>query len=160
MYAYSLAVSAPSYNHDQTSTIEAMSAMQTFMNLYPQSEFTERANEVIVQGQQKLEKKGFEGAKLYLRMRRYDAAVIAFDNFKKTFPDSPFLEEVAFMKVEAEYELAVQSFAHLQKDRYSKVITYYLEFLDNFPESKFIKEAEKYYTDSQIQLTKLKTNNS
>ena len=160
MYAYSLAVSAPAYNHDQTSTIEAMGAMQTFLNLYPQSEFIERANEVILTSQQKLERKGFENARLYLRMRRYDASIIAFENFKKTFPDSSYIEEIAFMKVEAEYKLAVQSFAHLQKDRYLKVINYYQELLDTYPESKFIKVAEKYYSDSQNQLTKLKTNNS
>jgi outer membrane protein assembly factor BamD len=160
MYAYSLAVSAPSYNHDQTSTLEAMTAMQNFINQYPQSEFTDRANEVIVASQQKLERKGYEGAKLYLRMKRYKAATIAFDNFKKTFPDSPYLEELAFLKVQAQYKLALISYTDLQVERYSSVITFYQELVDNFPESKFLKEAEKYYTDSQNQITKLKTNNS
>jgi len=160
MYAYSLAVSAPSYNHDQTSTLEAMAAMQNFINLYSQSEFIDRANEVIVTSQQKLERKGYENAKLYLRMRQYKAAMIAFDNFKKTFPDSPYLEELAFLKVQAQYKLALLSFTNLQVERYSNVIVYYQELVDNFPESKYLKEAEKYYTDSRNQVTKLKTNNS
>jgi outer membrane protein assembly factor BamD len=160
MYAYSLAVSAPAYNHDQTSTLEAMTAMQNFINQYPESEFLERANEVIVTSQQKLERKAYEGAKLYLRRKEYKAAAITFDNFKKVFPDSPYLEELAFLKVEAQYKLATISLNKLQLERYSSVVTSYQELVDNFPESKYLKEAEKYYTDSQNQITKLKTNNS
>ena len=160
MYAYSLAVSAPDYNHDQASTIEAMNAMQTFINLYPQSEFAERANEVIVSSQQKLERKGYEAAKLYLRMRQYKAAIVTFDNFRENFPDSPHLEEFAFLKVQAQYKLATQSFSNLQAERYSAVVVFYHELVDNYPESKYLKEAEKYYTDSQNKITKSKTDNS
>ena len=160
MYAYCLAVSAPAYNHDQTSTIEAMAAMQTFINLYPQSEFLERASEVVTASQQKLERKGYENAKLYMRMRLYKSAVIAFDNFQKTFPDSQYNEELAFLKLEAQYRIAAQSFVNLQANRYATVITLYLEFLEDYPNSKYIKDAEKFYSDSQIQVTKLKTDNS
>jgi len=109
MYAYSLYVSAPGTNLDQTSTVEGMNAMQNFINQYPTSELRERANEVIVSSQRKLEQKGYENAKQYLKIRSYKAAVIAFENFRKNFPDSPYLEEVAFKSVEAQYRPALPS---------------------------------------------------
>lgn len=160
MYAYSLYVSAPGSNLDQSSTIEGMNAMQTFINQYPTSEFRDRANEVIQVSQKKLEQKGFQNAMQYLKIRSYKAAVIALENFKKSFPDSQYLEEVAYRRVEAQYRLALQSLPHLQTERFTLVISYYQELVDTYPESNFLKDAEKLYSDSQEKLNKLKTNNS
>src|SRR5690606_31452815 len=57
MHAFSLFQFSPNPNLDQTSSIEAMAAMQQFLNRYPSSEFRDRAIEVINSAQQKLEKK-------------------------------------------------------------------------------------------------------
>ena len=160
MYAYSLYVVAPAANLDQTNTVEGMSAMQNFINRYPTSEFRERANEVIVISQQKLEEKGYENSKQYLKIKSYKAAVIAFDNFKKNFPDSKYLEELAYLKVLAEYRLANQSFSSLQLERYTSVVNFYQELVDNFPQSSYLKEAEKLYSESLDKINKLKNNNS
>lgn len=148
MYAYSLYVASPSYNLDQTSGIEAMAAMQTFLNQFPNSEFSDKASAVIIESQEKLERKNYENAKLYLKLRRYKAAIVAFDSFKQQYPDSHYLEEVAFLKVESQFELASQSLPSLQHARYSTVIEYYTELVDSYPNSTFLKEAEKYYTES------------
>lgn len=158
MYAYSLYVAAPSANLDQKSSIEAMDAMQNFLNRFPDSQFRDKAVDVINTSQQKLEKKGYDNARQYLKIRSYKAAVIAFDNFKKNFPDSKYLEELAYLKVVAEYKLAVQSLQKLQLERYSSVVNFYQELVDNFPGSNYLKEAEKMYSDSLSQINKLKTN--
>jgi len=160
MFAYSLFVSAPDENLDQTSTVEGMNAMQSFINQYPQSEFRERANEVIVTSQRKLEKKGFENARQYLKIKSYKAAVIAFDNFKKNYPDSQYLEEIAYLKIEAEYRLAHQSLPSLQEERYGMVVLFYQELVDNFPQSTYLKDAEKMYSESLDKINKLKNKNS
>jgi outer membrane protein assembly factor BamD len=154
MYAYSLFASAPSSNLDQREGIEAMDAMQVFINQYPDSKFRERAVEVISTSQQKLERKGFDNARQYLKLRNYQAAIIAFDNFRKNFPDSQYLEEVAYLKIVAQYRLAERSLSNLQTKRYRSVIQYYLELVDTYPESKFIKDAEKFYSSS---MDKVKT---
>lgn len=160
MYAYSLYVASPGANLDQTSTVEGMNAMQTFINQYPTSEFASRANEVIVASQRKLEEKGFDNARQYLKIKSYKAAVIAFDNFRKDFPDSPKLEEVAYLRVVAEYRLALQSLPNLQLERYSLVVSYYQELVDIYPQSQYLREAEKLYSDSLEKINKLKNNNS
>ncbi len=157
MYAYSLYVASPSYNLDQTSSVEAMAAMQTFINQFPNSEFIEKASNVITESQQKLELKSFENAKLYLKISRYKAAIIAFDTFRESFPDSQYLEETAFLKVEAQFKLAEQSLPSLQKERYTTVVEFYIALVDGYPNSRFLKLAEKYYTESVIKLNQYKT---
>jgi outer membrane protein assembly factor BamD len=157
MYAYSLFVSSPPPNLDQKESIESMDAMQTFLNQYPDSKYRDQATEVITVSRQKLEEKGYENAKQYLRLRSYKAAVISFDNFKKNFPDSHYLEELAYLKVVAQYRFAIQSFKRLQTDLYNLVVEYHKELVDNFPESKYLKETEKLYADSLDKLNQLKT---
>lgn len=158
MYAYSLYASSPDTHKDQSSCVEAMNAMQTFLNRYPGSRFMNQAVEVITNSQEKLERKGFENAKQYLKLRMYRAAVEALDNFKQNYPDSKYLEEAAYQKVIAEYELAKVSVPSKQLERYTATLVFYKELVDNFPDSQFLKLAEKYYSESLNQVNKLKPN--
>ncbi len=159
MYAYSLYASSPDSNLDQQNSIDAMAAMQNFLNRYPESKFRDKAVAVIDESQVKLEKKGFENAKQYLKLRYYQAAVLAFDNFKKNFPDSKYLEEAAFLKVQSQFFLAENSLPTKQYERYVSTLTYYQELLDNFPNSLLLKDSQRYYTLSQAQINKLKPKN-
>src|SRR5690349_2615333 len=65
MYAYSLYASSPAWNLDQSASIEAMAAMQDYLNRFPNSKFRDQAIDVINTTQNKLEKKGFENARQY-----------------------------------------------------------------------------------------------
>ncbi|MBS1490210.1 MAG: outer membrane protein assembly factor BamD [Bacteroidetes bacterium] len=159
MYAYSLYIASPDEQLDQKSSIEAMGAMQNFLNQFPGSQFSDKATEVINKSQVKLEKKEFENALLYLRMRYYQAAIICISNFRKTFPDSKYLEQMAFYKIEAQFKLAEQSIPSKQLERYHSTLDFYQEMLDSFPNSAYLKEAQPYYTASlnQVNLLKIKT---
>jgi outer membrane protein assembly factor BamD len=90
MYAYALYKSSPGPNLDQSGSIQAMTSMQEFLNRYPNSKFKDQAVEVIFTTQEKLEKKGFENARQYVKMRSYKAAIVALNSFKKNFPDSKY----------------------------------------------------------------------
>jgi outer membrane protein assembly factor BamD len=157
MYAYSLFIASPDSNLDQKSSIEAMNAMQNFLNMHPDSPFRDKANEVVNVCHKKLEFKAYENAKQYMKLRYYQAAVISFDNFKKNYPDSGFLEELAFLKVQAIYKLALVSIPSKQMERYTAAVDYYKELVDNFPNSTYIKDAEAYYSDSLSKINTLKT---
>src|SRR5579859_39032 len=159
MYAYSLFISSPDSQLDQKSSVEAMGAMQNFLNQFPGSQFSDKAAEVIAQCQQKLEKKEFDNANQYLKQRYYQAAVIAFTNFRKTFPDSKYLEQIAYLKVLCQFKLAQQSISTKQLERYSSTVEYYRELVDSFPSSPYLKEAERYYTTSLNQINFLKSKN-
>ncbi|MBT1702194.1 outer membrane protein assembly factor BamD [Chryseosolibacter indicus] len=160
MYAYSLFASSPGPNLDQTSSVNAMTAMQEFLNRYPNSKFRDQSIEVINTCQVKLEKKGFENAYQYYHMRMYKAAIAALNNFKNNFPDSKYLEEAYFLVIDAEYRLANQSISSKQNDRYKEVVELYKEFLDRYPDSNFLKEAEKLYSESLEKINKSKNSNS
>ena len=155
MHAYSLYANSPAYNLDQTSSLEAVIAMQSFVNRYPNSTFREEATKVIDDIQEKLEKKSYENAKQYYKLERHKAAVVAFESFKNNFPDSEYNEEVAFLKFMAQYELAEQSISSKQLERYREANEFYIDFIDNYPDSEFLREAEKKYANSLEQTNEL-----
>lgn len=160
MHAFSLYQSSPNPNLDQSASIEAMGAMQQFINRFPNSQFRDRAVEVIVTTQQKLEKKGFENARQYYRMKYYKAAIVALNNFKQNFPDSKYIEEAYYLVILSEFRIAEQSLQSLQPARYRTVVEHYQEFLDRYPESSYLKEAEKLYAESLEQINSSKSTNS
>src|SRR5688572_15905191 len=158
MYAYSLYKSSPKDNLDQTNSVDAMAAMQEFLNRFPNSKFRDQAIDVIMTTQKKLERKGFDNAYQYYKMRQYKAAIVALNNFKDNFPDSKFLERAYYLVIDSEFRLAEQSISSKQPERYKAVIEHYQEFLDRYPESKYLKDAEKLYAESRTKLNSKKTN--
>lgn len=157
MYAYSLYANSPIYNLEQSSSYEAIDAMQNFLNKYTATEFSEQATGVIDELQQKLEKKAYENSKQYHKLRFYSSALMSFDNFRKNFPDSKFNEEIAFLKIETQFDYAEKSLYQKQKERYSSVKSLYENFIDTYPSSEYLKIAEKYYTTSIDKLSKFAT---
>ncbi|KAA6438578.1 outer membrane protein assembly factor BamD [Dyadobacter flavalbus] len=157
MHAFSLYKDSSPYNLDQTSTFTAISAMQDFINTYPESAFREECTKYILELRSKLERKAYERAKLYHKVSDFNmmslkSAVISIENFRKDFPDSQYNEELAFLKVESQYNLASNSFTGKQKDRYQDVIKFYQELIDKYPTGKFNRDAERMFEDSQKQL--------
>jgi outer membrane protein assembly factor BamD len=156
MYAYSLYIASPDEQLDQKSSVEAMGAMQNFLNQFPGSQFGDKATEVVASCQQKLEKKEYDNANLYYKLKYYQAAIISFSNFRKTFPDSKYLEEMAYLKISAQFKWAEKSIIAKQLDRYVATVDFYREFLDSYPNSTFLREAEYFYTASLNQINFLK----
>jgi outer membrane protein assembly factor BamD len=159
MYAYSLYASSPAWNLDQSASIEAMAAMQEYLNRYPSSKFRDQAIDVITTTQNKLEKKGFENARQYHKMRQWKSAVVAFSAFRVNFPDSKFLEEALYLTIDAEFKMAEKSFSSKQRERYQAVVDHYKEFVDQYPQSEFLKDAEGQYAESLKKLNSLKNIN-
>jgi outer membrane protein assembly factor BamD len=137
-----------------------MAAMQQFLNRYPNSSFRDRAIEVIMTTQVKLENKGFENAYQYYKMRSYKAAIVALGNFISNFPDSKYLERASYLVIVSEYKLAEQSIFTKQLDRYKEVVEHYKEFVDKYPNSEFLTDAEKLYSSSLEKINKSIFNNS
>jgi len=160
MYAKSLFKESPDYNLDQTNTNDAIRAIQRFATKYPRSGYLEEANGMMDQLNAKLEKKEYESARLYYRLSEYNsfnlkAAVISFDNFIKQYPSSVHAEEVSFMKVRAQYNLAIHSDHSKQRERFFETIDFYHNFIDKYPNSKYKRDAESIYEDSIKKLDKL-----
>jgi outer membrane protein assembly factor BamD len=155
MHAYSLYLDSPDYNLDQTSTVEAINAMQLFLNRFPQSHFRQDASDIIQDLQVKLEKKSYDNSTHYYRLERFKAAVVAFENFLTDFPDSELVEEVAYMQVDAQYRLALRSIYSKKRERFQKALDYYQEYIDDYPEGEYVKDAQKIFDDSRDELAKI-----
>ena len=158
MRAYSLYRDSPVFNLDQTSTREALEAMQLFINRNVTSKYLAEADAIIGEMQRKLEKKSYENAKQYFKRQLYHAAILAFNNFAIDYPDSDFNAELSFLKFKAQYEIAELSIPSLRQERYEEAITLYQEFLEDFPNDRNHREADALYNNIVGELNKLNRN--
>lgn len=134
---------SPIYSKDQTETLEAIEKLQYFINLYPKSEYIKEANVLVQELDYKLEKKAFEIAKQYNHVSDFEASLKSFDSFIFNFPGSSFREQVAYLKLDSAYKLAVNSVEAKKKDRLETAKTYYDNFKSNFSTSEDIEAADK-----------------
>ncbi|MGJ1316387.1 outer membrane protein assembly factor BamD, partial [Sphingobacterium multivorum] len=126
--------------------------LQLFVNLYPESERSKEAADLIQKLRDKLELKAFANARLYYDMGLtddYRAAVIALQNVLKEYPDTKYAEEIEFLTLKAQYIYASKSFFLKQESRFDDALDYYRSFASNFPNSKHMKEAESLRENSE-----------
>jgi outer membrane protein assembly factor BamD len=149
MSAYCYYLESPDYSLDQGNTIKAIEALQLFINLYPKSERVEEASKLIEELRDKLEKKSYTNAKLYLDIATsditfYKSAVVAFKNSLRDYPDTKYAEEMEFLIIKAQYLYAKNSLEVRQEERYTEAIALYNEFVKDFPKSQYLQQAQEY----------------
>lgn len=149
MQAYCYYKQSPKVSLDQTNTMKAIAAMQTFINNYPTAEKVSEANLVIELCRRKLEQKEFSSAELYYNLGFFKAAGIAFKNLMRNYPDSDKSDGYKVMAIRSYYNYAKNSIPERQKERYATVLDEYLDFADHYPNSKLKDDAEKFYTLAQ-----------
>lgn len=152
MAAYCYYLEAPRPSLDQEYTHRAIEALQLFINLYPDSERAEESASLIQELRDRLEAKAFANAKLYLDMGLMDdyrAAVIAFDNALRDYPDTKYAEEMEFLSIKAQYLYASNSTLRRQEERFGEMLDMYQSFIASYPESRFAKEAEALRRDAE-----------
>ena len=160
MSAYSLYKDSPNYNLDQTGTLAAINEIQSYLNNYPETKFKDDCTNIIKELRKKLEKKAYEKAKLYYKTSPFNIAslkssVIEITNFQRDFPDSDYSEEMAYMKVVAQYDLAKSTIESRQKERFAEASKFYLELIDKYPQSAYLKEGEKMYEFSNKEVDRI-----
>ncbi|MCK5846484.1 MAG: outer membrane protein assembly factor BamD [Bacteroidales bacterium] len=154
--AYCKYLDSPPENLDQSSTRTAISEMQMFINMYPESDKVAEANDIMDRLRKKLVVKDFENAKQYLRTEYYKAAVYAFKRHLKNYPGSPFKEEALFLTIEADYIYASKSIHYKQEERYTNTLIAYNDYIAVFPEGEYFKKAEKYKNSAKHNIEKIK----
>jgi len=147
MSAYCYYLESPNYSLDQENTIKAIDALQLFINLYPKSERAPEAGKLIQNLRDKLETKAFDNAKLYLTTGDYDAqnyraAVIAFRNVLRDYPDTKYAEEIGYLSIKSQILYSQNSLETKQEERFNEAITMADEFAEDFPNSKYLKEVK------------------
>lgn len=154
MIGYCYYLDSPDPRLDQTSTNNAIAALQEFIDLYPQSERVPEANKLLDELTNKLAYKSFLNARLYYNLgnymgNNYLSAVIAAQNALKNYPSNKYREELSMLILESKYQQAVQSIDELKADRYRNAIDEYYNYINEFPDGKSRKQAEKIFNESK-----------
>lgn len=155
--AYCYYLDSPKYTLDQANTMLAMTKLQEFINLYPESERLDECNRLLDDLRSKLEKKAYETAMLYFKISDYQAASVALEGVLRDFPESTYNEEILFHILKSNYIFASRSVAEKQESRYELVFKAYDKLLKQFPDTKYLSEAEDIYKKSE-QFKKIENN--
>jgi len=152
---------SPVYSKEQLETKEAIEKLQSFINLYPDSEYLAEANKLVKELDFKLEKKAFDIAKQYNTIAGYtadyNAPIEAIDQFIFNFPGSVFREEALFIKLDSAYKLAINSVSYKKQQRLEDAKTYFNSFKSAYANSEFMVEAEKMNEEIERELENYST---
>jgi len=154
MSAYCKYLESPRYELDQTTTREAINELQLFINNYPYSDSVERCNSLIDELREKIQKKEFEIAKLYLKMDKYEAAVTSFEILLNDYPDTDFREDAMFYTIKSYYYYASKSVKSKRVERYREATDIYNKFIAQYPDSKHNRDVQYMYERAMKELNK------
>jgi outer membrane protein assembly factor BamD len=153
--AYSLYENSADPRLDQTDTHKAMQQFQDFMELYPQSDKKELAQQAQFELQEKLALKELMAARLYYNLGdylvysfpggNYLSCVITAQNAMRNYPFSTHREELMYYTFLSKYQIAVQSVDEKRESRYREVRDEYYSYINDYPEGNFLKEIRRLY---------------
>ena len=98
---------------------------------------------------ERLDRKAYEGAKLYYKMEDYLAARVALRNVLKDNSENQYREDILYYTAMSSYHYARLSVTAKQKERYLVFSDDYLNFVSEYPESKYRRELDVMYKRSQ-----------
>jgi outer membrane protein assembly factor BamD len=147
---------APKYSLDQTNSVKALEAMQSYVNKYPNSKRINEANDYVNKSRKKLEMKQADAALLYYNIYQYRAATVAYKSVMRNYPESPDEDLYQFMIMKSFFKFAKQSVPDKQEERYANAIAAYRELKESFASSKYIPEADKLFAVANENIKKLR----
>jgi len=154
MIGYCYYLDSPDARLDQTATYNAITALQEFLDIYPESDKVPQANKLLEELTNKLAFKAYMNAKLYYNLgnylgNNYESAVITAQNALKKYPATAYREELLMLTLDSKYEQAVQSVEEKKAERYRNAIDEYYNYINEFPNGKFKKQADKILSESK-----------
>ncbi len=157
MEAYSHYRLSPRYNLDQTETYNALDRFQLFVTRYPGTERAQEAQDLMDELRDKLAKKKFNAAEMYMRIREYRSAAIYYGLTVERFPGSSWAEEALVNQILAYVYYAENSVRDRQQERFEKAVESYQQYLQIFPRGENRELAEEYYDRALTGLSRVST---
>jgi len=148
--AYCYYLDSPDVRLDQANTVLAISSLQEFIDLYPETERSKEAAKLLDEMNDKLAQKALINANLYYSLgtymgrNNYLAAVIEAQNALKKYPATKHREDLMILILKAKYQQAILSYAETKVDRYQAVVDEYYNYINDFPTGKFRKSADGF----------------
>ena len=139
---------------DQTPTYRAMNEISEYILEYPSSSHVATCRNMLIDLGERLDRKAYEGAKLYYKMEDYLAARVAFRNVLKDDAENIYREDILYYIAMSSYNYAHLSVPEKQKERYLTFIDDYFNFIGELPDSHFRRELDSVYRKAQRALGK------
>ena len=136
---------SPRYELDQTDTRQALVYIRGYIQQYPQSPNVAAAEALRAELREKLARKQYETARLYVRREYYDAAVIAFQDVLVDYPTSAYADDAMLGAIDAQIEYAARSVEARRMARYQTALDLYDQLVTLFPQSPTLTEAQGLY---------------
>jgi outer membrane assembly lipoprotein yfiO len=151
----SLYMGTPEPRLDQSMTVTAIAAFQTYLDLYPDGKLKDEAQHRLFELQDKLVLKELYSAKLYFNLgtyfgncteggNNYEACIVTSQNALKDYPYSNLREDFSVLIMKSKFELAEQSVEAKKLERYQDAEDECYGFINQYPDSKEKATAEKY----------------
>lgn len=151
----SLYMDTPEPRLDQSSTINAIAALQEYLDIYPDARLKTLAQQRLFELQDKLVLKELHSAELYYNLgtyfgncfeggNNYEACIVTAQNALKDYPFMSKREDFYLLIMKSKYELARQSVEEKKLERYQDAEDECYGFINEFPDSKERSLAEKY----------------
>jgi outer membrane protein assembly factor BamD len=147
--AYCLYKDSPVPSLDQDNTVKGIEAFSIFLRKHPESKYAEQTKLYLAELQDKLVEKSRLSAKLYYDMGMYKSSIIALKNSLEDYPNTKYREEMMWLILDSNFQLAENSVESKKKDRYQATIDEYYSFVSEFPQSRLKKDADRIYEKSQ-----------
>ena len=142
------------YELDQTPTYKAISSISEYIVEFPSSSHIQTCRDMLVELNERLDRKAYESAKLYYKMEDYLAARVAFRNVLKDDSDNIYREDILYYIAISSYKYASLSIPEKQKERYLTFIDDYFNFVGELPDSHYRRELDVVYRKAQRALGK------
>ncbi|MBR2266400.1 MAG: outer membrane protein assembly factor BamD [Paludibacteraceae bacterium] len=145
---------------DQEITRNAIEAFTSFVELYPNSPYSEQAYQEMNEMYDKLAYKEYLSAKLYYNLgtylgNNYASCEITAKNALRDYPSNKHQEELSWLVFMAKYQQMVNSFEEKRVDRARDTQDEYYSFITDYPDSKHRAQANKIYKEIEKILQKV-----
>lgn len=147
---YGYYLDSPDAQLDQSGTIQAITELNNFLELYPGSQKTAMAQNAIFEMQDKLTLKQLQNAQLYYNLgtfggNNFQSAIIVAQNAIRNYPYSKYKEQLEMLVLKSRYKEAELSVEEKKAERYRQVVDEYFSFINSYPESNYRAEADNIY---------------
>lgn len=137
------------YELDQTPTYKAMNEISEYIVEFPKSSHISSCRDMLIDLNARLDRKAYEGARLYYKMEDYLASRVAFRNVLKDDSENMYREDILYYIAMSSYKYAQLSVADKQKERYLTFVDDYYNFIGEIPDSHYRKELDSVYKKAQ-----------
>jgi len=123
---------ATTYSRDQTNNDFAFMKLQYFIDEFPNSEYTEKSEQLLGVLRSRKAQKVYETGRLYLKLKEYESAIIYFNNVIETYYDTEYADESRISII----------FFYLLQNQSEEAISFYENNKDKFQQISSKEEAE------------------